>query len=53
MPDGAAMVYQPPYAVAGIRTVGSVAPTWDLLKGALPTELLRRGSLRLLNGNVA
>ena len=38
-PDGVARIFLPPYAAAGIQThVSRVAPTWDLLKGALPTE---------------
>ena len=42
-PDGAARIFLPPYAVAGIQTVGRVAPTWDLLKDALSSELPRCG----------
>ena len=43
-PDGAARIFLPPYATAGIWThVSRVAPTRDLLKDALPTELPRRG----------
>ena len=38
-PCGVARIFLPPYAAAGIRThVSRVAPTWDLLKGALLTE---------------
>ena len=37
--DGAARIFLPPYAAAGIQTYGRVAPTWDLLKDVLPTEL--------------
>ena len=43
MPDGAARIFLPPYAVAGIQTVGKAAPTWDLLEDALSSELPRRG----------
>ena len=41
-------IFIPPYPGAWIRThVSRVAPTWELLKGALPTELPRCGILLL------
>ena len=40
--------FLPPHAAAGIQThVSRVAPTQDLLKDALPTELPRRGEFFL------
>ena len=42
-------VFLPPYAVARIQThVNRVAPIWNILKGALPTELPCLGKLKFL-----
>ena len=49
LPDGAARIFfLPSCAATGIGTVRRVAPTRDLLKDALPTELSCRGIFRNL-----
>ena len=50
MPDGAARIFQPPYATVRIQTIGRFAPTWTFFKDPLPSELPRPSINFLLHG---